>query len=329
MFSPLFRAVVLIQNLARNPSRHRRPEVRTTRVDTEQWPNGCPTSRSPASKEIMSASIWTTVLLFFLSIDGIGAFDLISRGAMLEGLRSVDGGSSALPFVLQFHGNPSSHLWTDDSGVTHGIWQGEGGEQGDPMMPMLYALGQHQALRSVQSHFGAAESLFAFHDYIYTVSQPERVGDIHNLLRDELWHHSRIHADKTQIWNRGGFEPPGHAALLDVARMADPREVSASSAPHWVLMNSSGCNSSRPSIPTGCCSTVFRLCRICSPRGSSSCSVQIPGRPTISVFVALRSRTSLLANMMPRFGSVWLPFLAMTHPFQCGRWGVCLCTWGA
>ena len=89
---------------------------------------------------------------------------------MLEGLRSVDGGSSALPFVLQFYGNPSSYLWTDDSGVTHGIWQGEGGEQGDPLMPMLYALGQHQALRSVQSHLGAGESLFAIHDDIYTVS---------------------------------------------------------------------------------------------------------------------------------------------------------------
>ena len=89
---------------------------------------------------------------------------------------------------------------------------------------MLYALGQHEALRSVQSHFGAGESLFAFHDDIYAVSQPERVGDIHNLLRDQLWRHSRIqiHAGKTQIWNRGGFEPPGHAALLKVARMADP-----------------------------------------------------------------------------------------------------------
>ena len=64
-----------------------------------------------------------------LSIDGIGAFDLISQGAMLEGLRSVDGGSSALPFVLQFYGNLSSYLWTNDSGVTHGIWQGEGGSK--------------------------------------------------------------------------------------------------------------------------------------------------------------------------------------------------------
>ena len=31
-----------------------------------------------------------------LSIDGIGAFDLVSRGAMLEGLRTLDGGDAAL-----------------------------------------------------------------------------------------------------------------------------------------------------------------------------------------------------------------------------------------
>ena len=35
-----------------------------------------------------------------LSIDRIGAFDLISRGAMLDGLRSVAGGDSVLPFVV-------------------------------------------------------------------------------------------------------------------------------------------------------------------------------------------------------------------------------------
>ena len=38
-----------------------------------------------------------------LSIDGIGAFDLISRGAMLDGLRSVASGDSVLPFVVQFY----------------------------------------------------------------------------------------------------------------------------------------------------------------------------------------------------------------------------------
>ena len=74
------------------------------------------------------------------SIDGIGAFDLISRGVMLDGLRSVAGGDSALSFVLQFYGNPSSYLWEDDLGETHEIMQGEGGEQGDPLMPMRSTL---------------------------------------------------------------------------------------------------------------------------------------------------------------------------------------------
>ena len=63
---------------------------------------------------------------------GIGAFDLISRGAMSDGLRSVAGGDSVLPFVVQFYGNPSSCLWDDDDGETHEIRQGEGKEQGDP-----------------------------------------------------------------------------------------------------------------------------------------------------------------------------------------------------
>ena len=74
----------------------------------------------------------TTTLL---SVDGIGAFDLISREAMLQGLMEVDGGDAALPFVRQFYGSPSMYWWTDDMGVTHEIWQGEGGEQGDPLMP--------------------------------------------------------------------------------------------------------------------------------------------------------------------------------------------------
>ena len=46
-----------------------------------------------------------------LSIDGVGAFDLISRSAMLQGLRDVS--PAALPFVKQFYGSPSRYLWED------------------------------------------------------------------------------------------------------------------------------------------------------------------------------------------------------------------------
>ena len=65
-----------------------------------------------------------------LSVDGIGAFDLVSRAAMMRGLLEVGGGGSALPFVRQFYGSPSTYWWDDEEGVTHEIRQGEGGEQG-------------------------------------------------------------------------------------------------------------------------------------------------------------------------------------------------------
>ena len=68
------------------------------------------------------------------SIDGVGAYDLISDKAMLTGLRGVDGGNSSIPFVRMFYGSPSEYLWEDDFRETRSIPQGEGGEQGDAMM---------------------------------------------------------------------------------------------------------------------------------------------------------------------------------------------------
>ena len=85
-----------------------------------------------------------------LSIDPIGAFDQISRAAMLDGLLKVAGAGQVLPFVLMFYGAPSAYLWEDDAGVIHTIRQGEGGEQGDALMPLLFALGQHSALEAIQ-----------------------------------------------------------------------------------------------------------------------------------------------------------------------------------
>ena len=76
-----------------------------------------------------------------LSVDGIGAFDLISRSAMVQGLLEVEGGSAAFPFVRQFYGSASTYWWDDDEGVTHEVVQGEGGEPGDPLMPAKSALG--------------------------------------------------------------------------------------------------------------------------------------------------------------------------------------------
>ena len=48
--------------------------------------------------------------------------------------------------MLQFHSDPSRHLWTDDNGDTHVIHQGERGQQGDACMPMLHTVGRDAGL---------------------------------------------------------------------------------------------------------------------------------------------------------------------------------------
>ena len=63
-----------------------------------------------------------------VSIDGVGAFDLISRNAIVWGLMAVEHGDGMWPFIRESNGRPSSYLWEDDRGVTHDISQ-EGGEQ--------------------------------------------------------------------------------------------------------------------------------------------------------------------------------------------------------
>ena len=65
-----------------------------------------------------------------------------------------------MPLVSMFYGTPSHYLW-DSLGRVHTITQGEGGEQGDAMMPLLFSLGQHAALERVQRSLHEGEVLFA------------------------------------------------------------------------------------------------------------------------------------------------------------------------
>ena len=126
---------------------------------------------------------------------------------MLQGLCDVS--PSAVPFVRQFYGTPSRYLWEDDSGEVHDIDQGEGGEQGDPLMPMLFSLGQHNALRAVQVRLQEGELIFPYLDDVYIVCSPERVSAICAILQEELWRHAgiRIHHGEMQVWNRSGNRP--------------------------------------------------------------------------------------------------------------------------
>ena len=159
-----------------------------------------------------------------VSIDGVSAFDSISREAMLRGLLGVADGEKALPFVRLFCGRPSQYLWEDDSGNVHTIQQGEGGEQGDALMPLLCSLGQHQALDEVVRGLLPTEKLFAHLDDVYVVTTPDMVATVYTLLQENLWVFAgvRIDGGKTQVWNAAGRKPLVCEAMDRIAQAQNP-----------------------------------------------------------------------------------------------------------
>ena len=138
-----------------------------------------------------------------LSIDCVGAYDTISRKALLRGVADMVDGDKLILFVRQFYSSLSTFLWEDEVGETRRIQQGEGGEQGDPLMPLLFSVGQHRALVQVQADLREGERLFAFLDDIYVVCSPERVGAVYESLEHALRTKVviNIHLGKTKLWN--------------------------------------------------------------------------------------------------------------------------------
>ena len=155
-----------------------------------------------------------------LSVDTVGAFDHVSRGAMLGAPLARRELHSLLPFARQFYSSPSVYTWCDDDGCPHEVIQGEGGEQGDPLMPAFYALAQHDALCDLQGQLRDGEAVFAFLDDMYIVALPERTRALYDALSNALWDRARIrlHEGKTRIWNAAGEEPPAVADLGGDAR---------------------------------------------------------------------------------------------------------------
>ena len=107
------------------------------------------------------------------------------------------------------------------------IYQGEGGEQGDPLMPMLFSLGQHRALAAVNAELKEGEKLMAFLDDVYVCAPPERIGDAHAALSNHLSTKAGIcrHHGKTKIWNSQGEKPECVDDLVREARRVKPEAV--------------------------------------------------------------------------------------------------------
>ena len=76
-------------------------------------------------------------------------YDHVYRSAMLAKLHEVPSLQGLLPFVRAAHA--TSYVWEDEAGVQHRIIQAEGGEQSNPLMPLLRSMTHYNWLRGSTS----------------------------------------------------------------------------------------------------------------------------------------------------------------------------------
>ena len=151
-----------------------------------------------------------------MSLDGRSAYDCMSRAAFLTKLQEV--APELLLFVRMFHGRPSTYSWWDDQGRCRDVKQGEGCEQGDPLAPALFALGQHDALHRAAAGLHPDDSWVAFLDELYITTTPSRARTSLDMTVKAVADHCGIGSNlgKTRaIGARDGPPPPGIAELGD------------------------------------------------------------------------------------------------------------------
>ena len=142
-------------------------------------------------------------------IDGIGAYDHIRRSSMLGALARTPSAHKLLPFVLLSYGAQSRYLWTDEAGQVHEVLQGEGGEQGDALMPALFSLGMADALKQAQDSLLADELVVAYLDDVYIITAPERALAAYRTVTETIATVCGVQPNlgKTVVWNQAGTVP--------------------------------------------------------------------------------------------------------------------------
>ena len=88
---------------------------------------------------------------------------------IFEQLHLIPALHGLIPFVRQWYSRPTTFLWYDSEGQPHEVTQGDGGEQGDALMPGLFCLALRGALAEIQELLPPDCFLFAYLDDIYII----------------------------------------------------------------------------------------------------------------------------------------------------------------
>ena len=96
-------------------------------------------------------------------------------------------------------------------GVTLHIPQGEGGEQGDPLMPILFAFVNTERQKPRKRGWVRGQHVMAFLDDIHTASKQDFLVDVHTAVDEELLtnaqirlHHGKDASMDEEVWSRTG-----------------------------------------------------------------------------------------------------------------------------
>ena len=151
-----------------------------------------------------------------VSIDGIGAYDHVSRSAIFSKLLACPSLHRLIPFVRQWYGGQSSYLWQDDGGQVREILQGEGIEQGDALAPALFALGIHAALHTAAQRLSDNEYLVAFLDDVYVKTTADRARAAFDIVSQEMHNQAQIDSNlgKCRAYGRAPLPAPAGMAVL-------------------------------------------------------------------------------------------------------------------
>ena len=78
-----------------------------------------------------------------------------------------------IPFIELWYGDQTEFVWRDNVGIQHIIHQGDGGEQGDALMPALFCTTLKPALVEIQSRLRGTDIVVGYLDDVYVVCDRE------------------------------------------------------------------------------------------------------------------------------------------------------------